>query len=275
GGPVRLASVAEIRQVRGPASIQRFQQQRVARITATPSGVDLGTALERVRSVLAATPTPGNVTRDLAGQSEEMTRSYENLAFILLLAVFLVYVVLASNFESLSQPFLILFAVPLAFVGVVPALLLTGHSLSILVLLGGVMLAGIVVNNAIVLVDAINRRRRQEGQALREAIVEGGKERLRPILITTATTVLGLTPMAVGLGAGDELRAPLAITVIGGLLLSTVLTLVVIPCVYRIVAREDLEEAVPAGPGRPRAPELATEEDRAGPPLPAAMEGEG
>ena len=139
---------------------------------------------------------------------------------------------MAVQFESLRYPFVILLAVPLGIVGVVLGSVVTGTSISVLALIGAVMLAGIVVNNAIVLVDAINRRRRH-GEALEEAIVGAGRERLRPILMTTATTVLALLPMALGLGAGDELRRPLAITVIGGLTVATLLTLVVIPCLYR------------------------------------------
>jgi HAE1 family hydrophobic/amphiphilic exporter-1 len=150
----------------------------------------------------------------------------------MLLALFLVYVVMAVQFESLRHPFVILLSVPLGIVGAVLGLLVMRTSISVLALIGVVILAGIVVNNAILLVDAINRRRR-EGQALDGAIVDAGAERLRPILMTTATTVLGLLPMAFGLGAGDELRRPLAITVIGGLSVATLLTLVVIPCVYR------------------------------------------
>jgi HAE1 family hydrophobic/amphiphilic exporter-1 len=236
GNPIRLASVADIQMERGPASIQRLEQQRVARITAAPKGVDLATALESVREVLARVPAPLEVTVSIAGQSEEMRRSYRSLGLALLLAVFLVYVVLASNFESLLQPFLILFSVPLALVGAVPALLLTGHSLSILVLLGAVMLAGIVVNNAIVLLDAVNRER-DAGADLAEAVRRAGAVRLRPIMMTTLTTVLGLFPMALGLGAGDELRAPMAVTVIGGLLISTLLTLVVIPAAVLVFDR--------------------------------------
>jgi HAE1 family hydrophobic/amphiphilic exporter-1 len=149
--------------------------------------------------------------------------------------LFLVYVVMAVQFESLVHPFVILLSVPMVLVGVVVALLVTGQSISVLVLIGVVMLSGIVVNNAIVLVDAINRRRR-EGEGLDEAIVGAGKERLRPILMTTTTTVLALLPMAMGLGAGDELRAPLAITVIGGLTGATVLTLIITPCIYRALS---------------------------------------
>jgi HAE1 family hydrophobic/amphiphilic exporter-1 len=150
---------------------------------------------------------------------------------------------MASQFESLIHPFVILMAVPLGAVGVVAALLATANSISVLVLIGAIMLAGIVVNNAIVLVDAVNRRRR-EGQELDEALVGAGSERLRPILMTTATTVLALLPMALGLGAGDELRAPLAITVIGGLTVATFLTLLVIPCLYRVIGAAPVRERV-------------------------------
>ena len=141
---------------------------------------------------------------------------------------------LAVQFESLRYPFVILLSVPLGVVGVLLALWITGTSISVLALIGSVMLAGIVVNNAIVLVDAINRRRNSE--PLDEAILGAGRERLRPILMTTATTVLALLPMALGLGAGDELRRPLAITVIGGLTVATLLTLLIIPCLYRALS---------------------------------------
>jgi HAE1 family hydrophobic/amphiphilic exporter-1 len=177
---------------------------------------------------------------------------------MLALAIFLVYVVMAAQFESLFHPFVILVSVPLGLVGVVAALWLTGNAISVLVLIGAVMLAGIVVNNAIVLVDAINRRRR-EGEALQDAILGAGGERLRPILMTTTTTVLALLPMSLGLGAGDELRAPLAITVIGGLLAATLLTLLVVPCVYRIFARAARAPALSDGVQQPVAAATAGE----------------
>jgi HAE1 family hydrophobic/amphiphilic exporter-1 len=183
----------------------------------------------------------------MAGQEEELERSFGSLKLALALAIFLVYVVMAMQFESLLHPFVILLAVPMGLIGVVATLFLTTTPVSVLVLIGAVMLSGIVVNNAIVLVDAINRRRRAEGHGLDDAIEEAGKERLRPILMTTATTVLALLPMTVGGGAGGELRAPLAITVIGGLLAATVLTLIVTPCLYRILSggflRRQLDDA--------------------------------
>ena len=164
-----------------------------------------------------------------------METSFASMRFALLLAVFMVYLVMASQFESLLHPLVILFSVPFSLIGVLVTLYLLNVTVSVVVLIGVIMLAGIVVNNAIILVDTTNRLRR-EGRAKIEALKEAGKLRLRPILMTT-TTVLGLLPMAVGLGEGSELRAPMAITVIGGLLVATVLTLVIIPAVYSVVDR--------------------------------------
>ncbi len=166
------------------------------------------------------------------GQSEEMQRSYNSLVIALTLAVFLVYLVMASQFENLLQPLLILFTVPLAGAGAVLGLWLTDTRISVIVFIGLIMLAGIVVNNAIVLIDRINQLR-GDGMALEAAIVEAGATRLRPVLMTTLTTVLGLMPMMFG-GDGAEIRAPMAITVIFGLSLSTLLTLLFIPVLYRI-----------------------------------------
>jgi HAE1 family hydrophobic/amphiphilic exporter-1 len=212
----------------------------MAEVTAQSGGGALGPILAEVSEKVAAAPLPPEVVAEMAGQDKELALSLDSLKLALALAVFLVYVVMAVQFESLLHPFVILLSVPLGIVGVVGALLLTNTSVNVLVLIGAVMLAGIVVNNAIVLIDAINRRRRKEGQALQEAIVGAGRERLRPILMTTATTVLGLTPMALGLGEGSELRTPLAITVIGGLVVATLLTLVVIPCLYRVFSRAEV-----------------------------------
>jgi HAE1 family hydrophobic/amphiphilic exporter-1 len=165
-----------------------------------------------------------------------MQESFNSMLFTLAMAVFLVYLVMASQFESLVHPFVILFTIPLALVGAVWALWLTGTTVSVVAFIGVIMLAGIVVNNAIVLVDLINQLRRA-GQDATSAILEAGRARLRPILMTTATTALGLLPMALGLGEGTEVRAPMAITVIGGLIVSTLLTLVVIPVMYSLLDR--------------------------------------
>ena len=161
----------------------------------------------------------------------------------MLLAVFLVYLVMASQFESLVQPFIIMFTIPFALIGVIFILLITRTPISVIVLIGLIMLAGIVVNNAIVLIDYINQLRKR-GLQKAEAIKQAGQVRLRPILMTTTTTVLGLLPMALGLGEGAELRTPMAVTVIGGLLTGTLLTLVVIPTVYDLVVREKVVQSI-------------------------------
>ncbi len=238
GETIPISSVARVRLGRGPAAIHRASGARVARVSAEVTSSDLGGTLEGIRESLARLELPGDAVAELSGQQEELTVSYESLKLALALAVFMVYVVMAVQFESVRYPFVILLSVPLGIVGVVLALFLTGTGISVLALIGAVMLAGIVVNNAIVLVDAINRRRRS-GESLDPAIRSAGAERLRPILMTTATTVLALMPMALGLGAGAELRRPLAITVIGGLAVSGLLTLIVIPCLYRALSRRD------------------------------------
>ena len=246
GRPLRLLTVAEVREDRGPAQIHPVQQQRAAVISANVEGRSLGAVVADVRARLAATtPAPG-VTVELGGQVDEMELSFASLRFALVLAVFLVYLVMAATFESLVHPLVVLAAVPLAMIGVIVGLVVTDTAVSVMVLIGVVMLVGIVVNNAIVLVDCVNQLR-QAGLDKREALVRAGHLRLRPILMTTLTTVLGLLPMALSVGEGAELRAPLAITVSWGLSLSTLLTLVVVPALYLVVPSrvtapaEDLE----------------------------------
>lgn len=234
--PVTLQSVAEIVVTEGPAEIRRADQQRVAVVSANLAYGALSAALDEVDRLLQNAPVPPGFNVQVVGQNEELQDSTRSLLLALALAVFLVYLVMASQFESLIQPLVILFSVPLAAVGVALAVLLTGISLSVMVFIGLIMLAGIVVNNAIVLLDLINHLR-AAGMPRAEAIVQAGKQRLRPILMTTMTTIMGLLPMALGLGEGAEIRAPMALTVISGLLVSTVLTLVVIPVVYALLDR--------------------------------------
>ena len=176
---------------------------------------------------------------ELGGQNAEMTTSFNSLRFAIALAIFLVYLVMAATFESFLHPFIVMFSIPLALIGVVGGLLLTGTTVTVIVLIGTVMLVGIVVNNAIVLIDTVNRLRREHGMPREQALVLAGHLRLRPILMTTLTTVLGLVPMALAWGEGAELRAPLAITVASGLTLSTILTLVVIPAIYLLIPMRD------------------------------------
>jgi HAE1 family hydrophobic/amphiphilic exporter-1 len=245
--PVPLKAVAEIRVAVGPAEIRRADQARVAIVSATPAFGDLATAADELQQIIAAVPMTAGISASASGQSAEMQESFQSMLFTLAMAVFLVYLVMASQFESLVHPFVILFTIPLALVGAVYALWLTGTTVSVVVFIGLIMLAGIVVNNAIVLVDLINQLR-ADGMDRTAAIVEAGRARLRPILMTTLTTTLGLLPMALGFGEGSEVRAPMAITVIGGLLFATLLTLVVIPVVYSLLDRDRITLAHQAGP---------------------------
>ncbi len=236
--PMPLEAVADIRVNEGPSEIRRIDQQRTAVITANIAGRDLGSVSEDIYSRLRTIKMPDDFTFDITGQNKEMETSLNSLMFALALAIFLVYIVMASQFESLLHPFIIIFTIPLALIGVLIFLYLFNIPVSVVVFLGGIMLAGIVVNNAIILVDYINRLR-DRGLNKIEAIMTAGKVRLRPIMMTTSTTVLGLLPMAIGMGDGAEIRTPMAITVIIGLLTSTILTLVVIPTVYSVLDRGD------------------------------------
>jgi HAE1 family hydrophobic/amphiphilic exporter-1 len=234
--PVPLSAVADIEVGRGPNEIRRIGQQRVGIVTANIEGIGLGTASDEIHAALAELDLPSGITTAVTGQSEEWETSSKSLYLALGLSVFLVYVIMASQFESLIYPLIILVSIPLAFVGVVAVLLFLDMPVSVIAFLGAIMLAGIVVNNAIVLVDYINQLK-QRGYETAEAIELAGTVRLRPILMTTLTTVLGLIPMAMGLGDGAEIRQPMAVTVIAGLSFSTVLTLVVIPTLYQLVDR--------------------------------------
>jgi hydrophobic/amphiphilic exporter-1 (mainly G- bacteria), HAE1 family len=236
-GTVSLNSIATLGFGEGPAEIVRRNGSRVALIEAQPSGRDLAGAIDRIAQQVVSVPAPADVAIVVAGQSQELRESIRSMQFALLLAVFLVYLVMASQFESLRQPFVILATVPLAAVGAIVSLWITATPVSVVALIGVVMLAGIVVNNAIVLVDTVNQLRRDEGYSLDSALAEAGRLRLRPIVMSTLTTVLGLLPLALIQGEGMELRAPLAIPVIGGLLVATVLTLVVVPVLYRLTER--------------------------------------
>ncbi|MBT8131383.1 MAG: efflux RND transporter permease subunit, partial [Gammaproteobacteria bacterium] len=241
--PVTLDSVADIVIARGPTEIRRIDQERVIVISAATKYGDLGSAVAEVEEILAATPTPADIGARVAGQNSDMQESFSSMRFALLLAVFLVYLVMAAQFESIIHPFVILLTIPLALVGAIWALIITATPINVVVLIGVIMLAGIVVNNAIVLIDLVNQLRLQ-GANKTDALLEGGKARLRPILMTTLTTVLGLLPMAIGFGEGAEVRAPMAITVIGGLLVSTLLTLVLIPVVYSLLDRKSARYSV-------------------------------
>ncbi len=235
--PLPLSAVAEVIETEGPAEIRRSDGGRVAVIEANILGRDLGSVSDDTQAILDSTRFPVGFDYSVGGQRQEMERSFDSMRLAILLAVFMVYLVMASQFESLLHPFVILFAVPFSVIGAIGILYLTSTPVSIVVLIGGILLAGIVVNNAIILIDYTNRLRRS-GRAKFDAVFEACMVRLRPILMTTSTTVLGLLPMALGLGEGAELRTPMALTVVGGLLTSTLLTLIVIPALYLLLDRQ-------------------------------------
>ncbi|HQF86473.1 MAG TPA: efflux RND transporter permease subunit [Acidobacteriota bacterium] len=238
GVPVKLGAVAEVVMAHGPNEIHHIKSSRAAVLSANLSGRDLGSVSAEINRELRrlAPELPANATVALSGQNEELQTAYRSLLFALGLAAFLVYLVMAAQFESLVHPFIIMFTVPLGAVGAVLGLAFTATPVSVMVFIGIIILVGIVVNNAIVLVDYANQLR-AEGLSKREALVAAGQVRLRPILMTTLTTMLGLLPMSLGLGEGAEIRAPMAITVMSGLMFSTLLTLIVIPVVYEAVDR--------------------------------------
>jgi HAE1 family hydrophobic/amphiphilic exporter-1 len=248
--PIPLSAVADIRIVEGPSEIRRIWGQRAAIVSANLSQFDMGGTAQRISATISPIEEEGNLTLNIGGQGKELESAMDNMYLALCLAIFLVYIVMASQFESLYQPFIIICSIPLAFIGVVYILYWLKINISVVVFIGGIMLAGIVVNNAIVLVDYINQLRRR-GMEKTDAIIAACRIRLRPILMTTATTVLGLLPLTgalgmlagpgsalhLGLGEGMEIRAPMAITVIAGLISSTLLTLFIIPLVYSLTDR--------------------------------------
>ncbi|MCE5232443.1 MAG: efflux RND transporter permease subunit [Xanthomonadaceae bacterium] len=234
--PVRLSAVADVVATEGPSEIHRVSQERVAIVSAGLRYGDLGSAVQEVRTLVAQHPLAAGVSVRVGGQGDELSESMRSLLFALGLAIFLVYLVMASQFESLLHPFVIMFSIPLAAVGAVLSLKLTGAAISVVVFIGLIMLVGIVVKNAIVLIDRVNQLR-EEGHAKREAIALAAESRLRPIVMTTLCTLIGFLPLAIGVGEGAEVRAPMAVTVIGGLAVSTLLTLVVVPVVYDLLDR--------------------------------------
>lgn len=233
GISVPLEDLVEVARETGPVTIERSNQVRLMRVECNLTGRDIGSVSREIQKHLDGMKLAPGYTVEIGGQQREMVSAFSSLFLALLLAVALVYMVMAAQFESLLYPFIIMFSVPLALFGVIFSLFITGRPLCVPSFIGIIMLAGVVVNNAIVLVDYINALRRQ-GMERNDAILKAGPTRLRPILMTTLTTVLGLVPMAIGIGSGSELRTPMATVVIGGLSFSTVLTLVVVPVVYTL-----------------------------------------
>jgi len=242
GEQIPLSSIARIRRGISPTSILRRDQQRVVNVSVTVQGRSLGEVAQDVEERLKKMEIPSDFSYETGGSAQDMMTSFKWMAVAFCGAALIVYMVMASLYESFMAPFIIFLTIPLAVVGVIAMLFITGTSLSIVAFIGVIMLAGIVVNNSIVLVDYINQLRTR-GYSLREAVVDGGRTRLRPILMTALTTILALTPLALGLGSGGEAWSPMARSVIGGLSASTLLTLLVIPVIYTYLAPKRLRQS--------------------------------
>jgi HAE1 family hydrophobic/amphiphilic exporter-1 len=236
GSQIPLKQVAKISYDQGPIKINREDQLRVVSVTSNILDRDVGSVVEDIKDKLEKFDMPSGYFIEYGGSYKQMQDTFGVLAFALALGVLLVYMVMASQFESLIHPFIVMFELPLTFIGIALALFVTGESLSLPSFIGVIMLAGIVVNNAIVLIDYTNQLRKK-GMSEFDALVESGTNRLRPILITTITTILGMLPMALARQEGSEMMRPMALVVIGGLLVSTLLTLVVIPVIYSLVEK--------------------------------------
>ena len=235
GQPVRVKDVGRVVERFAPPTIERKDRERIVTVSAVISGAPLGNVVAAGNEIIDKMDIPGEVTIQVAGSFEDQQDSFRDLGTLGILIVILVFIVMAAQFESLTYPFIIMFSLPFAFSGVLMALFFTGSTLSVMSLLGGIMLIGIVVKNGIVLIDYITLCR-ERGLAVVNSVVTSGKSRLRPVLMTTATTVLGMIPMAIGGGQGSEMWSPMAIAVIGGLTISTVLTLILIPTLYCVFA---------------------------------------
>jgi multidrug efflux pump subunit AcrB len=239
GAPIYLRDVANVHASLGPTTLLRENQNRVLRLTGDYNAeiASIGAVNDSIRGRLASLELPDGYGIIFGGEEEAMKENSRQLAIVTFLAIFLVFVVMAVQYESLINPLVILLTIPLSLIGVGGALYLTNTPLSAPVLLGVIMLAGIVVNNGILLVEYIEQNRKERGATMEEAVVEAGVVRLRPILMTSLTTALGMLPLALGIGEGTELMRPLAIAVVGGMSISTVLTLFVVPSAYIIFNR--------------------------------------
>ena len=240
GKAVRLSEVGTVIESFAPPSIEHLDRERVIKVTGTIFKRSLGDVAEDVNKEVAKIKMPQGIAVELAGSIEEQQESFGDMFTLLPLVVLLTYIVMAAQFESFRDPFIIMFSLPFAFSGVFVALWLTGTTLSLIALIGAVMLVGIVVKNGIVLIDYINLNK-ERGASVKRAVISGGKSRLRPVLMTTLTTILGMFPMAMGIGEGSEIWQPMGIAIIGGLTLSTILTLIVIPSIYTAFHAGDIK----------------------------------
>jgi len=241
GLQIPLKEIAEVTVGSGPKGIDRENQQRIVNVSGNISDRFLGKVIQDAQQKLEKLVLPEDYRYEFVGENKEMQESFLQLALALVLSIILVYMIIAAQFESLLMPLAVMFSVPFSLIGVILGLLLADKSLNVLSYIGIIMLVGIVVNNSIVLIDYINKLR-QKGMERKEAIILGGKTRLRPILMTMFTTVLALVPMAIGTGEGAELRSPMAITIIGGLTSSTFLSLIIVPIFYTFL--DDISQKI-------------------------------
>jgi HAE1 family hydrophobic/amphiphilic exporter-1 len=237
GKIVRVGEIGRVREYWAPPNVERKSRQRVVTVSAKPYQVSLGELAVNIQGVVDNTEFPREIMIEVGGAYEDQQEGFADLALLLMLSLILVYIVMASQFESFRMPFIIMFSIPFAFTGVILALLITNTTLSVIAGLGAVMLIGIVVKNAVVLVDYINLMR-DRGYPLDQAIIHSGKERLRPVLMTALTTIFAMLPLAIGLGEGSEMWSPMGISVIGGLIFSTILTMIIVPIIYRVFAKK-------------------------------------
>jgi HAE1 family hydrophobic/amphiphilic exporter-1 len=235
-GKVKLKELGEVKELWTPPNIEHKRRERLVKISVTPVGVPLGTMAESMKAELKDVDIPSGVMMHIGGTYEDQQESFANIGLLLLAVIVLVYIVMASQFESFSKPFVIMFSIPFAFTGVALGLFLTGTSLSMIAAIGVVMLVGIVVKNGVVLVDFINLMR-DRGYEVNDAVALAGKSRLKPVIMTALTAILGMLPLALGIGEGSETWAPLGVTIVGGLTISTIVTMILIPVLYSIFAR--------------------------------------
>lgn len=236
GSRIKLKELGEVKEYWSPPNIEHKRRERIVTVTAKPDKVALGVLATNIQTAISDLDIPQGVMLNVGGAYEEQQESFMDLGLLMILSIILVFIVMASQFESFAMPFVIMFSIPFAFTGVALALFITGTTLSLVAALGAVLLIGIVVKNGIVLVDFTNLMR-DRGYELYEAIAISGKSRLRPVLMTAATTILGMLPLALSTGEGSEIWRPMGITVIGGLVFSTIVTMVVVPVMYGILAR--------------------------------------
>jgi hydrophobe/amphiphile efflux-1 (HAE1) family protein len=233
GFNIKLKEVATLGQFYSPPTITRENRVRVVSVSALIQDVDLGTVTSKIRKELTNMDIPSNIDTEIGGSAKDMEESFTDLGLLLILSIVLVYIVMASQFESFREPFIIMLSLPFAFTGVILALYITGITLNVISLIGGIMLVGIVVKNAIVMIDFTNLMR-DRGTRLTKAVILAGKSRLRPVLMTTFTTMLGMLPLALSQGEGSDMWRPMGVAIIGGLLFSTMVTLIFVPVIYSI-----------------------------------------